>query len=807
MAPKTWLLVLMLTTISTLGFSQSKSSINGEVKDNNGRALQAVTVSLLSKKDSSLIKADISDANGKYSFSVLPGSYLMSYSLVGYEKVYSPVFNLSGEAITLNTVSLNPAASKLQNVTVTSKKPMIEVKADKTIFNVENSINATGSNAMELLQKSPGVTVDNNDNISMKGKTGVKIYIDGKPTQLNTSDLASYLRTINSNDIEAIEIISNPSAKYDASGNAGIVNIRLKKNKKFGTNGSTSVGFVQGVTPKANASVNLNYRDKIINVFGNISGFSGIYENPLDLYRIQNDSLYDQKSLQRHRNQNVNAKIGADYFINSKNTFGILATTSFSDAQNNSTSETDISYKPTNTYIKALRATNSIPEFRNNSNFNVNYRYADTSGTEINFDGDYGLFRGTGRSYQPNYYYDKNGNVLSTIINSNYTPTNIDIYTAKVDAEQKAFKGKFGYGAKFSYVKTSNTLDFFLSSGGVATKVLDRSNSFLYKENVNAAYVNYNRQFNEKISLQAGLRAEQTNSEGTLLRADGTVQAANHVKRNYTDLFPSAALSWTLDKTNALNLTYSRRIDRPTYQDLNPFEYKLDELTYSKGNAFLKPQYTDNVELTHTFKGFLNTAIGYSHVKDYSTEITDTVKNATFLQQRNLATQQILSVTVSSPLQIKKWWNGYVNLWYNYQMYRGEFNNKQLKLNLPTYGAYMQHTFTLGHEYSAEASGWFNGPSVWGGSWKTKPQGAMDLGLQKQLFQKKATVKLSATDIFHTAPWTAISDFGGVYIKGHGAWESQTFRVNFTYRFGSSQVKDARQRKTGLEAEKGRIKG
>jgi iron complex outermembrane receptor protein len=211
---------------------------------------------------------------------------------------------------------------KLQDVTVTSRKPMIEIKADKTIFNVENSINATGSNALELLQKSPGIQVDNNDKYSMKGKTGVKIYVDGKMMQLDSKDLAAYLKSINSNDVEAIEMISNPSAKYDASGNAGIINIRLKKNKKFGTNGSVNAGFVQGVTPKGNGSLNLNYRDKNVNLFSNAGGNMGMYENDLNLYRVQRDSLYDQKSTNRSDNKSVNVKAGADLFLDSKNTLG-----------------------------------------------------------------------------------------------------------------------------------------------------------------------------------------------------------------------------------------------------------------------------------------------------------------------------------------------------------------------------------------------------------------------------------------------------------------------------------------------------
>lgn len=799
----------VLVMLSMQSMAQSQGKVSGSVMDQGNRAIASANVALLLATDSSLVKTDISNLKGEFEIPFSKnGNYVLSYSMVGFEKKYSSVFSLTdGQNFEAKTIILSPAVSKLQGVTVVAKKPLIEVRADKTVFNVEASINATGSNALELLQKSPGIQVDNNENISMKGKSGVRVYVDGKMMQLDTKDLAAYLKSINSSDMEAIEMISNPSAKYDASGNAGIINIRLKKNKKFGTNGNANLGFVQGVTPKGNGSINLNYRDKKVNLFSNVGGFIGDNQNLMDLYRIQKDTLYDQHSVNINGNKSINVKAGVDYFIDNKNTIGIMATTNVSDAETRSSSNTQIYYHPTGQFVKSLLAYNSIPGSRTNANFNLNYRYIDTTGREINFDADYGLFRGIGRSYQPNNYYGFNNNLLYSIINRNSTPTDIDIYTAKIDAEQKLGKGKLGYGLKTSFVTTKNTFDFFNDdASGVPVKILNRSNSFTYNENVNAAYANYQQQLNDKWSLQAGLRAEQTNSDGNLTRADGTVQDDNRVKRSYLDIFPSAALTWNLNKKNALNLTFSRRIDRPTYQDLNPFENKLDELTYEKGNAFLRPQYTNSVELTHTFMGFINTTAGYSHVEDYATQVTDTTGNATYVQQQNLATQQILSFNIGAPLPVRKWWNGYVNIWYNYQLFNGAIGGKEVKINIPSYGVYMQQSFTLGKNYSAELSGSFNGPNVWGATWRTKSQGGLDVGLQKLMLKKKATVKISATDIFRTNPWTAISDFGGAYIRGRGSWESRTVRINFNWRFGSNEIKKSRERKTGLESEKNRIK-
>lgn len=802
--------IFSIVFIQELSAQLPLNKVKGSVKDASGKVLPAVTVSLLAAKDSALVKAEITDDKGQFTITTTkPGQYLLSYTIVGFVNTNSNLFDLKdGQVFDVATVTMKPLATKLQGVTVTTTtKPLIEVKADKTIFNVEASINATGSNALELLKKSPGVLIDNNDNISMKGKTGVRIYVDGKPMPINGKDLAAYLKSINSNDIEAIEMISNPSAKYDASGNAGIINIRLKKNKKYGTNGSTTIGLVQGVTPKGNASVNINYRDKKVNLFSNVSGNLGKYHDVINLYRIQNDTVYNQRSDNYWEDKNVNFKAGADLFLTSKSTIGVMVNGSLAKNEWRSTGTTPITYKPSAIFIKELRSASSNPGTRQNFNGNLNYRFADTSGKEINIDLDYGLFHATGSSFQPNLYYNPTGSLLYAIISANNTPTDINIYTAKFDVEFNKWKGKIGYGAKTAYVKTDNTLDYFNVINGNNVKVPERSNSFSYAENVNAAYVNYQRKLSKKFSIQTGLRLEQTNSHGRLTRADGIVQADNNVKKSYLDFFPSGAFTYNMNDKNSFNLTFSRRIDRPSYQDLNPFEYKLDELNYFKGNAFLRPQYTNTFELTHTFISKINTTIGYSHVKDYSTIISDTINgNANFIQQRNLAKQDILNFSINSTVSIAKWWSGYGNFWFSYQTLNGSYNKHTLNISVPMYGFNLQNTFTLGKDYSTELSSWFNGPGLWGGTVRTKPQGGVDVGIQKLFLKKKATVKLSVTDIFLTSPWSGTTDFGGLYVRGSGRWESRTFRVNFTYRFGSNDIKSARERKTGLDSEKKRIK-
>jgi iron complex outermembrane recepter protein len=788
----------------------AQSLIKGTVTDANNKAQTGATVLLQKAKDSALVKTDVTNATGNYEFANIPsGNYFISISSVGYTNYTTAVFTLAdGATYSVPTTTLQAAVKDLAGVVVKAKKPLIEIRADKMVINVENSINATGSNAMELLQKSPGVVVDKDDNISVKGKSGVRIYIDGRPSQMDNKDLAALLRSMNSADIEAIEFITNPSAKYDASGNAGIINIKLKKDKRVGFNGNVSTGVMFGITPKSMNSLSLNYRNKKANFFGNYSNSFGKNENYTILSRKQADSLYDSDTKQLSNDVNHNFKTGVDIFINSKSTLGFIVTGNVSDGTATLTGSTPISpLANVKNIARTLVAENILPGSKTNLNYNANYKYTDTSGHDLNIDLDYGTFTGRTSSYQPNTYIYPGGFNTSFIYKNN-TPIDINIITARLDYEQRLGKGKLGYGAKFSNVKTKNTFDFYDVINGVDKFSKTRSNKFDYKENVNALYVNYNRAYGQKLTLQAGLRMENTNSEGNLVGYLGA-QSDDNVKRNYTDFFPSAALSLAANQNNSFSATYSRRIQRPSYQDLNPFETKLDELTYQKGNAFLKPQYANSFEISHVYKYMLTTTIGYTHIRDLITQITDTAeKTRAFIINKNLASQDIISLNIGSPIAIAKWWNTYYNLNMSYSMYRANFGaGKVINLNALNYNIYGQNTFTLGKKgLSAELTGWFTGPGIWGGIFVTKPMGGFDIGLQKPVLQNKGTLKVSLTDVLKTQYWRAESNYGGSQFTGRGGYESRQLRINFSYRFGKSTVKAARQRNTGIEDEKKRIK-
>jgi Outer membrane receptor proteins, mostly Fe transport len=437
------------------GVSQAQK-VSGVVKDQQGKALEKSSVSLLRANDSSVVKLAVTGDNGSYSFYVEPRSYLVSASHVGHKTTYSAVFEVSGD-VKVPDITLSTASGSLSEVTVTAQRPLVEVRADKTIVNVEGTINAVGNDALELLRRSPGVTIDKDDNVSLAGKNGVQVFIDGKPSPLSGSDLANYLKSMQSTQIESIEIITNPSAKYEAAGNAGIINIRLKKNKSLGTNGSVSAGYVQGTYAKYTTGLNLNHRNKKINLFGNYNYNNGKYLMRFDMRREQFDTLFEQNNRMVFKNNTHGYKAGIDYFINAKSTIGAVVNGNVANNDFNTSGPMYFTYMPTGQLNRILQATNSNDMDRKNMNTNLNYRYAVSGGKELNIDADYGFFRIRSNQYQPNFYYLPDGvTEISRVIYNMLSPTDIDLFALKADYEQNFKGGRLGIGGKAGYVRTDN---------------------------------------------------------------------------------------------------------------------------------------------------------------------------------------------------------------------------------------------------------------------------------------------------------------------------------------------------------------
>jgi len=792
--------------------AMNAQKITGTVRDEQGKAVNKATVSLLSAKDSASLKLAITDKDGQYTFSPEVGQYFVTVSHVGYITSWSQKIENTSD-VAVPELQLLKAEAALSGVTVSSKKPMVEVKADRTILNVEGTINATGNDALELLRKAPGVLIDKDDNISLAGKNGVQIFIDGKPTPLAGADLAAYLKSLQSAQVESIELITNPSAKYEAAGNAGIINIKLKKNKTFGTNGSVNAGYNIGVYPKYNGGLALNHRNKSINVFGNYNYNNSRFTNKFNLFREVNNTVFDTRSTMDMERESHGFKAGADLFLSKRSTLGVMINGNFANDDFESNSRTPIVTKSSGIASRILVANNTNDNQRRNVNYNINYRYTDTSGREFNVDADYGVFRIKGNQLQPNFYYDPVTNdEQSREIYRFISPTDIDIYSVKGDYEQNFKGGRLGVGFKSSIINTDNNFaryDVHQLNPEVRTLDLDLSNQFEYSENINALYVNYNKQY-KGFMFQVGVRMENTNSTGDSypLNPDGTVNRDEKqtFERKYTDFFPSAALTLNKNPMSQWSLSYSRRIDRPAYQDLNPFEFKLDAYSYMKGNTLLQPQYTNIFSLTNTFKYKLTTTLSYSHVADIFSQVVYREDSSSYMTRENLADQDVINLSVSYPFSYKAY-SAFASFNGNYSKYQADLSktpgdDREVDLSVFSFNIYMQHSLKIGKKgWVAEVSGWYNSPSIWGGMFETNSLWSVDAGVQKPVFKGKGNLKVSVSDIFYSIRWKGESNFDEQRIRVSGYGESRQLRASLTWRFGSNEVKAARQRKTGLEDE------
>ncbi|RLJ72733.1 outer membrane beta-barrel family protein [Pedobacter alluvionis] len=791
-------------------FAQSSSTIiSGKIVDEENKPIPGSSVTLLNLKDSVVVKIIPSDNNGQFSFDFIKnGGYFLKVSSLGFNSYRSEIIIIpvGQERFDAGNIKLKSKGQDLAAVEIKAIKPLVEVRADRMILNVSSSINAVGSNALELLGKSPMVRVDNS-RISVNGKNGVSVYIDGKPTNLGGSDLASVLTGIQSSSIDAIEIITNPSAKYPAAGNAGIINIRLKKDKSLGFNGNVSFTSSFAHTPKYDGSINLNYRDKKYNVFGSYGYQYGKNRTLSDFFREVNNNnvitTLDQSAIYTRTNDNHNYRGGIDLFLSGKSTLGFLINGGLQNGPFTSQSSTNI-YTGTNVLDSILNSSNNQTKNLRRINYNGNYQYQDAEGRSLGIDADYTSFKNDLNALLPNEFVRPDNSLIRKNNIRTSASTDIDIKSIKADYEQKALSGKLSFGLNYNDVSTRNSFQYFNAKNS-NPEVLDpaQTRDFSYKEKVSAAYLSYNRDF-KKINFQIGLRAEQTAANGGLT----TIMASNYrnVDTSYTNLFPNGSINLVINKYSSLGFSYSRRIDRPSYEDLNPFITPLDELTFSQGNSFLKPQYTDNYQFTYKYK-IITAIAGYSHVKDYFTQVLDTLAGNKSIQTvKNIPVQNVFNLGVTAQFSITKWWSNYSFLSISNTRFAGNLNKAILDIDQTKLFIYNDNTFVLPKSWSTQLTTYYNGPSLngatrYGGMW------TLDYGIQKKLFNDNAIFKLLVTDVFNTLRTNGLINFSGTYLRSHFQTESRQLRLSFTYRFGEKTVKQARKRTTSAESESKRLKG
>lgn len=789
--------LLIQSIISIHLFAQlPQALISGSVTDDKKNPLEAATISLMKAADSSLFKISVTDKAGTFSFQNIPfGNFYITASRINYATHRSMVFELNQALLAkdIDAIVLTANTKTLSTVTVTAKKPLIEQKIDRMVLNVDASVTNVGSTALEVLEKSPGVSVDKDGNISLKGKPKVMVMIDGKPSYLDGTELANLLSNMNSNQLSQIEIMTNPSAKYDAAGNAGVINIITKKSITQGLNGSVTLNYGQGLYPKVNNSIMLNYRTGKINTFLNYGYILNKGFMNVDVQRNFMDSngkkLYelDQSTRITNQSKNNNLKLGFDYFISPETTVGFVAT-GFAAPQNQNGFTTSYVKGGNSDLTSIEKTTRIVDNVWKNGTLNINFHTMfDSSKKDLTGNLDYLHYNFSGNQEVNGLTYDPNNQLQSTTYLKNILPLDIDVYSGRLDYAQSLTNGfKIETGVKSSLVKTNNTSLFYNES-----KLQDSlSNNFNYSENINAAYVNLNKKFGDWI-VQGGLRAENTNYQGH--QSSYTHQQDSSFSRSYTSLFPTAFISYQMNENNQVALSAGRRIDRPGYQQLNPFISYVDKYMRMAGNPYLQPQLSNNIELSHSYRNMFVTTLNYSVIHNMMNETLVHNDSVVIRSVGNIGTRYNFGISESATIPFTKWYTGifYANLYEN--KYQGEvigypLNGKQLTLELN-----INNQFNFKGGWSAELLGVYATRNREEGQAIALPIGQVSAGISKQLLNNKASLKFNIRDIFYTQTIREIQDFQDVQSTIARARDTRVFNIAFVYRLGKQLKPKANQ--------------
>ncbi|MFC6996036.1 outer membrane beta-barrel protein [Rufibacter roseus] len=814
--------VLTFLLLFSIGASYAQQparyDLKGVVKGAKGEPLLAANLQLVKNADQTLVKVEVSGEDGSFLFSGIPaGEYKLMATHYDYATYTSAPITLNSN-LNLGDVVLPERAVALQEVKIEAQKPFVEQHFDKTVLNVENSITAAGSTVLEVLEKAPGLAVDQNDNISMRGKTGVMVMINGKRQPMSGSELATLLRSLNANDVATIDLITNPSAKYDAAGNAGIIDIRLKKDSRQGTNGSISTSVGHGELPKINQGLQLNHRARNLNVFGSYNYVHRKDFNKLDLYReffTQNEArtlqgINNQQNYFQHQVNSHNGRLGFDLNLSPKTIIGVVGNGIFTDINRNSENQS-MFYDGQRAYDQTTTTNSQNGTNRNTQSVNFNVKHTiDSTGREITADVDYAAFQSGDLQNFRTQYLDADPARPDFLLHGDLNGR-LTIKSAKIDYAQplRAIEANLEAGLKSSLVNANNRLHFYDRSNGGNVFDTNRSNHFLYEENINAAYVNMNKKW-QQVSLQLGLRVENTIAKGEQVAEYAQVNGERSFSRNYTQLFPSAFVGYTLNQTHDVGLSLSRRIDRPTYNQLNPFVYFIDLSTKSSGNPFLLPQMTYSFEFTHTFKQKYITKLSYSRTSDVIISVLSPEPNSNqeqipvvIQQDRNLAQFHYYGANFSVPVQVARWFTSTNNVEMYYGLYQGNLANTNLRNGRPTFSINSNNAFKLGNDWSAEVIGIYRAREIYG-FLDVQPVRFLTLGVQKQFLDKKANLKLSVADIFYSNKIRATTALTGYSERFYQRRDTRVATLSFTYRFGGKEVAPSRRRTGGAEEEKRR---
>ncbi len=773
----------------------------------DGKPIGGAVVYLLKDTGSVIVKTTITDADGKFSFTSTLPNFRISVNAMGYNEFTSGVKQpgLPIEAV------LTASQKQMTEVTVVAQRKLVEVKTDKTVINVDAAPTNIGTTALEVLEKAPGVVVDKDGNISMLGKSGVVIMIDGKPTYMSSSDVSNYLKSLSSSQLDQIELITQPSAKFDAAGNAGIINIKTKTNKPMGTNGTIGATYSQGVNRRLALNGSLGYRKGKLNLFGSVNYFDNISFNRIELSRnIINPNTKDILSVLNQTTdmgmhiRPMNTKFSLDYLATKNTSLGF----SFSNNHNNNFFTLPTRMEVNNSSGVLQGVYNSVTENAMTiDNIISNFYWKtklDTTGRELSADIDFIRNSSDFKQTMSSYYYPQNNNPAEApYILKGINPSVINVYTGKIDyVHPLKNNAKFEAGIKASIVETDNNSLFNVLKNN-NWEVDPRSNEFIYKENIYAAYVNGNKQW-KKWGLQLGVRLENTIMNGN------QVTTNQQFERNLLQLFPTAFVSYKATDISTFTLNFGRRIDRPNYRDLNPFQLLLNPFTYNQGNPNLRPQFTQNAELGYSLKNGMFTAkLGYSNTTDIITQVirANDVTKVTYQTTENIASRANINFSVGFNKSLNKVITTglFGNVYYN--KYQGEFNGQPLNESFTSFSLNMNNQFKFGKGWSAELSGFYNHKNLLLAQAFIEPMWQVGFGVSKQVFKNKGTIRLSARDIFFSQIARIDQKFQNLDSRFKQYSDSRHVALSFTFRFAKNASNVVRRNGGASQEEQNRVGG
>ncbi len=798
---------LLLLLLFLCGPVLAQSTVSGTLQDETQKPVPYATIVLLNS-DSVVIRNTQSGPDGSFSLTqIRGGTYRLAIQNLQYELLIIAIEIDGIQSLPLGNIALSTRTEELDEVIIEAEKPLYEVKPGMTIFNIASDPSNMGNDGLTLLGKAPGIIIDPDNNIVFQGRTGVRVFINGRPSRLSGDDLAAMLMGLQADDIESVELITNPPAKYEAEGGNGIINIIIRESTDAGLNGSVYGNFTKGTYLRYNSGLSFNYRKGKVNLYSNLNYTNNETQDDYFDYKLQNGYRIDMENPAKNKLESIGFMAGLDYNISEQHTLAVLVTGNNSQRDVNGESTSNIALIADNELIEILYA-QTIQDFKSrNWQYNLNYSFDPNENFNLSTDLNFGTFTNRGNSFQPNTYYEPDG---ITVIRDNdfldKRDTDINIFAGKIDAEKSMGQLSLSGGVKVSLIETINDFTLFDLENDPPTPDPDNSNTFTYTEDVLAAYAQVSSELGLRWRYDLGIRYEYTFSEG-ILKSQQDVEN-NRVKRSYGNIFPTIGLTYEdKDRELMLSVSYGKRVARPNYQNLNPFEYRLSELSILRGNPFLLPSFTNQYQVAYSVKNRLTGTIGYSKQTDYAAEILQIVdETVTILQPENMQDIDGFFTTISYPIEILPLWDIRMTGSYNYSKFSGEFETTSVDLEAHVYTFMVLNNIKLTDNFRANINFMYNSPWVWRGSIDIAEFYNLSFGLTHDFFNKTLQLRITGTDILNTASdFNYIGDYGDLYVDGIWSGDMSRFGAGLTWKFGNQQLKERKARRTAIEEEMNRV--